>query len=415
MEAIIIVIGNEVVSGCVVDRNSAFLSSELQRLGIRVIKKVIIPDEKDEILKSLHEGTERAELIILTGGLGPTHNDITRKTVSSFLKRRLILNDKLLTKLKEHFAEKGIEMPQVSTSYALVPQGATILDSTIGAAPGFLFEEKFGTIILLPGTPYEMEAIFNKSVLPYLRKKEKKIILSQTIHTTGISEAELYERLKGIKKMENVVFLPLSTGIDIRVIQESDTTENARDELLSITDSIIDKLDDFYYGSDNETLEIVVGILLSMRRKKLAIAESCTAGLLMKRVTDVPGSSNYFVGGVVTYSNEAKIRILKVNKEYIKRKGAVSGKVAERMAEGVRKLLKADYGVSITGIAGPSGEMKEKPIGLVYIGISDETSTISKVYHFTGTRETIREQSAQAGLDLLRKKLLGMEIGNKKK
>ncbi len=409
MKAEIIVIGNEIVSGFIIDTNSSFLSSELLKLGIEVRRKIVIPDIKNEILKSLKEGIEMADLLIFTGGLGPTHDDITKMSISSFLKRRLVLNDNLLLKIKEHFRKKGVEMPQVNTSQALIPQRSTILDNPLGTAPGLLFEEENAVIILLPGVPEEMKAIFNTSVRPYLEKKNgKKVILSKIIHTTGISESALYELLKDIEKTENLAFLPFFLGVDIRVTVKSVSLKNAQDELKRKTDSIIDKVGDYYCGSDDETLERVVGMLLLMQRKTLSIAESCTAGLLMKRITDIPGSSNYFVGGIVSYSNDAKIQILNVDKKALKQKGAVSSEVAIGMADGVRNLLKADYGISITGIAGPTGETKDKPIGLVHIGFADEKEKCSKVYHFTGTRDIIREQAAQAALDLLRRRLLGI-------
>ena len=409
MKAEIITVGNEILSGYIVDTNSAFLSSELLKLGIEVIRKTVIPDKKSEILTSLQEGIERADIIILTGGLGPTLDDITKKSVASFLKRRLILNDKILTKVKEHFKKKDAEMPQVNTSQALIPQGTIVLDNPVGTAPGLLFEEEENIIILLPGVPTEMKEIFNTAVLPYLVKQNGgKIILTKTINTTGISESALYEKLKDILKTENIAFLPFFAGVKIRVTVESKTLKGSQNKLSRITDSLIDKIDDFFYGSDDETLERVIGILLSMRRRTLSVAESCTAGLFMKRITDVPGSSHYFLGGVVSYSDDVKKKILKISSKILKQKGAVSSEVAKEMAEGVRNLLKADHGVSITGIAGPTGDTEKKPIGLVYIGISDQKKTYSKELHFTGTRDVIREQAVQAALDLLRRRLLGI-------
>ncbi len=409
MKAEIIIVGNEILSGYIVDTNSAFLSSELLKLGIEVIRKTVIPDKKSEILTSLQEGIERADIIILTGGLGPTHDDITKNSVASFLKRRLVLNDKVLTKVKEHFKKKDAEMPQVNTSQALIPQGTILLDNPVGTAPGLLFEEEENIIILLPGVPTEMKEIFTTAVQPYLAKQSAgKIILTKTINTTGISESALYEKLRDILKTENIAFLPFFAGVKIRATVESKTLKGAQNKLSRITDSLIDKIDDFFYGSDDETLERVIGILLSMRRRTLSVAESCTAGLFMKRITDVPGSSHYFLGGVVSYSDDVKKKILKVSSKILKQKGAVSSEVAKEMAEGVRNLLKADYGVSITGIAGPTGDTEKKPIGLVYIGVSDQKKTYSKEFHFTGTRDIIRAQAVQAALDLLRRRLLGI-------
>ncbi len=410
MKTEIIVIGNEVLLGCVTDINAAFIASELTKLGIEVGKTVIIPDEEKVILQSLKSGLERADAIIITGGLGPTHDDITKKTVSAFLKRRLVLNDKVLLDIQTHFAKKGIRMPHVNTSQALIPQGAMILDNPLGTAPGLLFEEEFGIIILLPGVPTEMKTIFTQAVKPYLKDKAGgNVILSQTIHTTGITESELYEKLQSIQKTGNIAFLPHFTGVDIRITVEADTMENGRNKLTKVSSLLIDKIDDYYYGSDDETLERVIGILLSMRRKTLAVAESCTAGLFMKTITNVPGSSLYFLGGVVSYSNVAKKKLLKVKEKLLKQKGAVSREVAKVMADGVRSLMKADYGISITGIAGPGGATEDKPVGLVCIGISDDKSTYSKKFNFPGIRDSIRKQAVQAALDLLRRRLLGIE------
>jgi nicotinamide-nucleotide amidase len=409
LKAEIVAIGNEVLFGYVIDTNTAFIASELHKAGIEVLRKSVIPDTKDEILRSLREALERSDLVILTGGLGPTHDDITKKTISSFLKKRLILNEKILLSVKTHFARKGIRMPQVNTSQALVPQGAIALENPLGTAPGLLFEEAFGTIILLPGVPAEMREIFSNSVIPYLSKKgEHQAIAIQTIHTTGISESELYERIKSMRMSAAIAFLPFFTGVDIQVTVRADSSENAHDELKRTAGRIMEKIDDYYYGSDDETMERVIGILLSMRRKTVAIAESCTAGLAMKRITDVPGSSTYFMGGVVAYSNEAKMEMLNVKEKVLKLKGAVSPEVAKAMAEGVRNLMHADYGISITGIAGPGGATDNKPVGLVYLGIADAKETEALEFLLSGTRETIRVQAAQAALDILRRSLLGI-------
>jgi len=410
LKAEIIIIGNEILTGDVIDKNSPFLSRELLRLGITVTRIITIPDNKNEILETLQNAIARSKLVILTGGLGPTYDDITKKTVSVYFNKRLILNENILRKVKNFFKTRKITMPAVNTTQALIPQGALILDNPIGTAPGLLFEEKGKIIVLLPGVPEEVKEIFNDSLKRYLRKtKLKKIIATRIFHTTGISESALYEKLKNIPEIEKLGFLPSTRGVDIKIKIIADTAEEVQNKFKEITNRLIMKVGNFYYGSDDETLERVIGILLSMKRQTLAVAESCTAGLIMKRITEVPGSSHYFLGGAVSYSNESKIKILKVKTKEIKQKGAVSAEVAKEMAEGVRNLLKADYGISVTGIAGPTGSTLEKPIGLVYIGIADSTGTETKEFHFHGTREDIRERSAQAALDLLRRKLLGME------
>lgn len=415
-KAEIIAIGNEVLLGQVIDTNSSFIASQLHKIGFLIFRRSAIPDLKDEILFCLKGALQRADLVILTGGLGPTHDDITKKTVSAFLKRRLILNEKVLLSVKSHFARRGIRMPRVNTSQALIPQGAEILQNPIGTAPGLLFEEPYGTIILLPGVPAEMKAIFLESVVPYLVKKNnRRAIAVQTIHTTGITESSLYERLHGIIISADIAFLPTFTGVDIRLTVTSDSEKGARHKLKKISGTIIDTVDDYYYGSDDETLERVIGILLSMRKKTVAAAESCTAGLLMKRITDVPGSSAYFLGGIVSYSNDAKVKLLKVREKVLKLKGAVSPEVAKAMAQGIRTRMKSDLGVSITGIAGPGGETEHKSVGLVFVGFSDTKEAHALRFQFNGTRDVIRQQAAQAALDILRRKLLGLSIDSGEK
>ncbi len=410
MKAEIIAVGNELLSGCTTDTNSVFLSKELLALGIEIIKKVIVEDNREEILDALKEAIEKAEIVIITGGLGPTHDDITKKTVSSYFNRRLVLNDKLFRKIERFFIDRATKMPTVNTTQALVPHGATILDNPIGTAPGILLTEQNVDIIMLPGVPIEMEAIFSGTLKEMLGSRSKeKVFLSKNLHTTGISESALYEKVRNLKWKRNIAFLPFPKGVDIEIAVEADSVESGRETLSMIEDAIVEKVDYYYYGSDGETLERVIGILLTMRKKKLSVAESCTAGLLMKRITDVPGSSFYFHGGVVSYSNEAKVQILKVRKGDIKKRGEVSQEVARQMASGVKDLFESDIGISITGIAGPSGGTENKPVGLVYIALADGEDNFAKEYHFSGTREIIREKSAQAALDLLRKKMLGME------
>lgn len=210
------------------------------------------------------------------------------------------------------------------------------------------------------------------------------------------------------EKKENIYLMPKVTGVDIGIKAKGKTVKKAKHKISKISENVIDKVDEYYYGTDNETMERVIGILLSMRRKTLSVAESCTAGLIMKRLTDVPGSSDYFNGGIVAYSDDVKINILNVKSEYIEKKGAVSKKVAEEMAKGVRKSFGSNFGLSVTGVAGPSGGTEKKPVGLVYLGVSDKNENLSKKCQFAGTRETIREQAAQAALDLLRRRLLGI-------
>ncbi len=411
MEAEILTIGDELLLGTVVDTNSAWLGRELSQFGVPAKYKTTVRDDPEAIEDALRRALSRANLVVTTGGLGPTVDDATKKSVARIFKARLVLDHKVLRSIERHFEQRGIPMPVISTQQALVPQGAKVLENPIGTAPGLCFSSRDKLLFLLPGVPSEMKAIFEEGVLPMLRAAigAKRETFQRTIRTTGLSESEIAERLSGLLKVvkrAQLSFIPSPTGVDLRIAVTGGYEKLAHKEIRTLEEEICKELGESVYGKDEETLEQVIGYLLAMKNLTLSVAESCTGGLLADRITDVPGSSKYFQGGMITYSNELKRSSLKVSKKTLNKYGAVSFETAVEMAEGVRKSCKTDIGVSVTGIAGPTGGSQEKPAGLVYVALSTEGHTRHEEHRFSGDRRHRKESSAQAALDMLRRYLL---------
>ena len=415
MKIEIISIGEELLLGTTVDTNSSYLGRRLMEIGGKVTFKTTVGDRKEEIQEALERALTRADVILTTGGLGPTRDDVTKKVVSRILNLPLILHDRILKRVSEHFEKRGLKMPAINTSQALIPRSAIPLDNPLGTAPGLWIQKVSKTgldekdLILLPGVPVEMKSVF-EGLLPKLREKMSgEVLLHSTLHTWGAPESEIAQRLSTfLKGKENgqVAFLPRHTGVDLRIEMKGKTEREARHILGGLEKKISDSLGVWVWGKNEETLEGVIGYLLTMRNLTLAVAESCTGGLIMDRLTGVPGSSDYFRGGIVAYSNDLKIQILKVPNQTLRKYGAVSKKTAIAMAEGIRKMAGVDLGLSVTGIAGPSGESEQKPVGLVYLGLAGGGKSLWEEHRFLGDRRMIKEQSAQGALDFLRRYLL---------
>ncbi|RKZ24327.1 hypothetical protein DRQ16_00245 [bacterium] len=389
MEASLLVIGDEVVSGLVKEINITLLSRILEKYGIKVRMGLCVRDHPDEIKKGLDVLMKQTELVILTGGLGPTPDDITLKTVSEYFNLSLVESPELLSSL-----------PCKLRTQAMVPEGAEYFKNPYGTAPGFLIEKEKNRIILLPGVPSEAEAILPE-ILEYMGLKEEKIKV--VIRTFEIPEVRILEVLSAVlspQEIKGLSFLPGNDGVRIW-IKEGDVED--------IRERIYDVLEDYVYGEGDETLEKVVGRMLKEGGFTLACAESCTGGLLMDLITNVPGSSEYFMGGIVSYSNESKIRELGVRRESLEKHGAVSEAVAKEMAQGVRELYGTDFGLSTTGIAGPTGGTGEKPVGLVWMGISARDGTRAQRRVFKGKRRDVKEKAVYFVLNMLRKYILDLE------
>jgi nicotinamide-nucleotide amidase len=406
MKAEIITIGDEIIHGEILDSNSAFLGDRLSGLGIEVAFKTSVGDDLKRIIEAIKLSLERVDLVIATGGLGPTNDDLSKKGIVKAFKRNLVFHEDILKKVEEGFKKRGIEMPKINQNQALLPQGAKALLNQYGSAPGIFIQEGKKLFFALPGVPLEMKTIFENEILPFLKSKStKKFTFQRVLRTTGIVESAIYEKIEPILKLKSPVkigFLPGFSGVDLKLRITSESEELAHKNILDIEQRLREILNEYIYGIDQETLEEVLGKLLQNKKKTISLAESCTGGLIGTKLTNISGSSDYFTSGVITYSNEAKIELLKIPKEIIEKYGAVSEQVAILMAEGVKKISNTDYGLSATGIAGPAGGTEEKPVGLVYVGFAHENDSFAQKFIFGGDRQAIRERTAQAALNLVR-------------
>jgi nicotinamide-nucleotide amidase len=406
MKAEIIAVGSELLTPDATDTNSLYLTHGLNEAGFRVILKTIVGDDENDIAGVLQAALQRSDLIIFSGGLGPTEDDLTRVAVAKALNRLLCPDPGILEILRQRFAARGFVMAKNNERQAEVISGATILDNPLGTAPGMWIEENGRHIILLPGPPRELKSIFEESALPRIRELGgKSRLLHRFFHVTGLTESELDAQLAPIYRAYPQVQTTILAGtrhIAVRLYQWIDAEEPSS-ELDGLAAKIQAKLGDSIFSGNGELMEEVVGHQLRESCQTLAVAESCTAGMLGMHITRVPGSSSYFMGGVLCYSDRAKIELCGVPAELIQRFGAVSAEVAEALARGVRETLHSSVGLAITGIAGPGGATPEKPVGLVYIGISDGARTESRHRVMPGDRDTVRERSAYLALSWLRR------------
>lgn len=365
-----------------------------------------VGDDVSRIAEAFDAAKSRADVIIATGGLGPTSDDLTKKAIVKVFKRKLVFHEKILKEIEKSFEKRGQLMPKINQNQALLPQGAKPLANRWGVAPGIFIEEENTLFFALPGVPQEMKWMLESEVLPILRSdKPKTFVIHRKLRTTGIPESAIYEKIEGLidpKGDVKIAFLPSYGGVDIRLTVTPKQAVEGEAKIEELEKKIREILGTYIYGTDDQVLEEVVGDLLSERGKTIAVAESCTGGLIGAKFTNISGSSKYFERGVVTYSNQAKMELLKVPPETIEKYGAVSEEVALLMAEGVRKLAKTDYGLSATGIAGPTGGTPEKPVGLVHIGFAHENDSFAQKFQFAEDRLTNRERAAQAALNMVR-------------
>ncbi|MGA2623240.1 MAG: competence/damage-inducible protein A [Bacteroidota bacterium] len=410
MRAEIIAIGDELLIGQVVNTNAAFIAQQLNAVGIAILRTTTVGDDEDEILKAFQGSIENADITIVTGGLGPTHDDITKKTICGFFETDLTMNQEVLLNIRELLQRRNVLPTKMVEEQALVPRIASVIRNELGTAPGLFIEQNHRYFFALPGVPHEMERMVDNFIVPLLRSKRSGLaILHRTLSTTGIPESALAEKLGDLAALlgnAKLAFLPSTSGVRLR-ITVVDKHERAAAELIDEVESRIrTKVGKYIYGVDDETLEQCIGAILVARHLRLAVAESCTGGLIAHRLTNVSGSSRYFDRAVIAYSNQAKVDNLNVPPESIEAHGAVSKEVAEAMASGIRQVARTDIGISTTGIAGPTGGTPEKPVGLAWIGYSDRQETMAIKCQFGYGRLQIKERTAQAALDLIRRKLL---------
>jgi nicotinamide-nucleotide amidase len=407
----IIAIGSELLSSQRLDTNSLFLTDRLNSIGIEVQLKTVVGDNEGHLERLVREALKRSAVVISTGGLGPTEDDITRKVFARVLKRQLVLDDLILERIQTRFQARGMPMPASNARQALVPVGASILENIAGTAPGLWMEEGECRIILLPGPPGELKPMFEISCLPKLAELTSGArLFTQVFKVTGLTESALDERIAPIYlKYKNPVTTVLASypgEVQIHMTGRGKSEEEAKAIVTELADKIEFDLGDYLFSRGEESLEQIVGYYLLMRRYTLAVAESCTGGLISQRITSVPGSSAYFLCGMTCYSNRSKTDLAGVPPLLIEMNGAVSPEVAKGLAEGIRERSGATLGLGLTGIAGPAGGSLDKPVGTVHIALSMENSLEDREFRFGGDRERIRQWASQVALDMVRRKLI---------
>ncbi len=412
MKAVVLSIGSELTRGRTVDTNAAWLSHELARWGVEVRWHVTVPDAQDAICEAIRTACLQAELVVMTGGLGPTLDDLTRQALAATMGVPLECSAPHVERIRAFFAQRGRSMPETNTIQACFPVGSEPIDNPCGTAPGIRAVCGAATVFVLPGVPREMREMFAASVAPYVADRTGgAILLDTTLHCFGAGESDIAERIADLMARDRDPQVGTSAKqgvIHVRVYAGGATADEAQRAVEETAVEVRRRLGRLVYGCDEETLPSVVGRLLEARGKTMATAESCTGGLVAKLLTDVPGSSAYFLQGLITYANEAKTALLDVPVEMIRAHGAVSAPVAEAMAVGCQRASGADCALSVTGIAGPGGGSADKPVGLVCIGLADG-SRVEVTEHRFGTyldREDIRHRAALTALNLLRLRLL---------
>ena len=410
LTAEIIAIGSELLAPDRTDTNSLWLTDKLNRLGIEVKLKTIVGDDDARLEEAIKDAVRRSKVVITTGGLGPTEDDITRKITARALGRRLLLDEDVLAEIRQRFQSFGVTMPERNSRQAMVIEDAVVLPNPNGTAPGMFIDHHGTAIVLLPGPPREMRPMFENHVSEKLAARAGSLrVVRRILRVAGMGESAVDEKIAPIyTQYDNPVTTILFNQSEIEVhLTARGRTEAEANELLDrLSGQIEERLGAAVFSFAGETMEEVVGLKLSVGGYTLSVAESCTGGLLAQRLTDVPGSSKYFIEGAVTYANDAKIRTLGVEPVLLMEHGAVSAPVAEAMAEGIRKRAQTDFGLAITGIAGPGGGTEEKPVGTVFIALSDDVGTQHRKLKLPGDRHLIRWRASQAALDLLRRRLI---------
>jgi nicotinamide-nucleotide amidase len=410
LTAEIIAIGSELLTPTKTDTNSLWLTEKLNEIGIEVKLKTIVGDDKLRLEETIRDALKRSDIVLSTGGLGPTEDDITRTVSATAIDRELIYLEELETDLRERFRRWGREMPDINKRQAYIIKGAEVLPNPNGSAVGMLVEIDDKVFGILPGPPRENQPMFTNFILPKLRERAGEIYVRRRfLRVSGMGESAVDEAIAPIyKSYANVETSILfnKSEIELHLSAQSNSEAEANKILDELAQKIAEKLGIAVFAMNGETMEEVIGNLLKTQGKTLSIAESCTGGLVGSRITEVSGSSEYFIEGAVCYANDAKIRTLSVPPELIENYGAVSAEVAEAMARGMREKAKTDYAVSVTGIAGPTGGTEEKPVGTVFIGYADETQVKSFKIILPGDRYLVRWRASQAVLDYLRRQIL---------
>ena len=409
MKAEIIAIGSELLLGDIVNTNARYLSKELAALGIDVYHQQVVGDNEERILNAYEEAYKNSDIIITTGGLGPTQDDLTKECAAKYFNKELIVDEESLKVIEEYFKKQGRELKGNNAKQAYFPEGAIILPNSCGTARGVILEESNKKMIILPGPPKEMETMFKEEVLPYLEKLTDCVIESKMLRIFGIGESFMAEKVGSIiDNGKNPTVAPYAKGVDVslRITAKGKDKEECLKLISPVENEIRSILKEKVYGEGEITLEYKVAEMLCESNLTISTAESCTGGMIAAKLISYPGVSKVFLEGAVTYSNEAKIKRLGVKKETLDRYGAVSEETAKEMAEGICRESGSDVSIVTTGIAGPGGGSVEKPVGLVYIGLCFKGETIVERHIFQGDRDKVRERATMNALNLLRLKII---------
>nr|WP_321486560.1 competence/damage-inducible protein A [uncultured Draconibacterium sp.] len=413
MKAEIITIGDEILIGQIVDTNSAWMGEQFNLNGIEIYQITSVHDNHNHIIRAIKNAEQHADLVVITGGLGPTKDDITKHTLCEYFNTKLVFHEPTLKTIYERFKFRGIDMNKMNRDQAMLPESCTILPNKMGTAPGMWFEKNDTIFVSMPGVPFEMKYLVEFEVLPRLRETGRtKAIFHKTVLTQGVPESMLAERIAdwedALPTHIKLAYLPNPMAVRLRLSAIGDDLEALKSDVEKEIEKLKTIIPEAIFGYDLETMAEVIGRELVQQNKKLAVAESCTGGYISHLITSVPGSSEYYNGSVTSYSNEMKEKLLGVSRENLEKYGAVSEQVAREMVEGVKRVMNADYAVATTGIAGPTGGTEEKPVGTVWIAVSGPEKTWVKKYTFVGDqRDRNIVRSGQSALQLLRRMVLG--------
>lgn len=408
IKAEVVTIGDEILYGQIVDTNTQWISSELDKIGVKTTRKISIGDDEQEILNMLQESLSRVQIVLITGGLGPTKDDITKKTIAAYFKDHLEINPHAEAFVKDFFEKRDREFTEINRQQAALPSKCTYLPNITGTAPGMWFEENGKILVSMPGVPHEMKYLMQAEVMPRLKKYFKTpIIVHKVIRTIGIGESFLAEKISdwedALPKHLKLAYLPNFGQVRLRLTGIGEDEKSLKAEIESEIKKLKPIIDEYIFSYENEELQEAIGKLLKEKQQTVSVAESCTGGFIQHLLTSIPGSSAYFKGGVVSYANEIKENVLSVKIETLENFGAVSEETVIQMANGVRKLMNTDYGIATSGVAGPDGGTEEKPVGTIWIAISSDDKTIAKKILMTKQRDSNIQYGSIAALNLLRK------------
>ncbi len=411
MKAEIITIGDEILIGQIIDTNSAWIAEQFNLNGIEIYQITSVHDDVDHITEALISAEEKVDLVLLTGGLGPTKDDITKIALCRYFQTKLVFHEPTFKWIQERFKNRNIDLNRLNRDQALMPEDCLVLPNRAGTAPGMWFERNDTIFISVPGVPFEMMYLVEHEILPRLQKKDKiKAIFHKTVQTQGLPESMLAERIENwessLPKNIKLAYLPNPMTVRLRLSAIGVSLEEIKQQVYDETERLKQLIPEYIFGFDNETLAEVTGRMLIDKKQTLAVAESCTGGYISHLITIVPGSSEFYKGGITAYSNNIKVKFLNVQVQDLNLFGAVSEQVVRQMAEGVKEALGTNYSMATTGIAGPGGGTDEKPVGTVWIAVAGPSHTIAKKYIFGENRERNIVRSSQTALQMLRRMIL---------